>query len=91
MKYACNYIALLLRLLEAESTKVYAICTHGILSGPALDRIQASSMEAVVVTNTVPQEEKVKVCPKIKVRWGVTPGSEVGNNMVEGLLPTVGG
>ena len=55
------------RLIEAGSTKVYAICTHGVLSGPALDRISDSAMEAVVVTNTVPQEEKVKVCSKIKV------------------------
>ena len=55
------------RLKEAGATKVYAICTHGILSGPALERISQSCMEAVVVTNTVPQEAKVQVCEKIKV------------------------
>lgn len=55
------------RLKEAGATKVYAICTHGILSGPALDRIASSAMEAVVVTNTVPQEAKVQKCSKIKV------------------------
>ncbi len=46
---------------------MYAICTHGVLSGPALERINNSKIEAVVVTNTVPQDEKVQVCPKIKV------------------------
>ncbi len=61
------YLICLCRLKEAGATKVYAICTHGILSGPALDRIGKSCMEAVVVTNTVPQEAKTHVCEKIKV------------------------
>ena len=47
---------------------MYAIVTHGIFSGPALKRIEESSMEAVVVTNTIPQGEKISQCPKIKVR-----------------------
>ena len=47
---------------------MYAICTHGVLSGPALERISSSAMEAVVVTNTVPQEKKVEICSKIKVK-----------------------
>ena len=55
------------RLDEAGAKKVYAICSHGIFSGPALDRIQKSSMEAVVVTNTIPQTDKMQLCPKIKV------------------------
>lgn len=61
-----------LRLVEAGATKVYAICTHGVLSGPALDRITASHMEAVVVTNTVPQEAKVQKCSKLKVRTSIS-------------------
>lgn len=56
-----------IRLKDAGATKVYAICTHGILSGPALDRISQSCMEAVVVTNTVPQHTKTQVCEKVKV------------------------
>ena len=55
------------RLIEAGAPKVYAICTHGILSGPALERISSSKLEALAVTNTVPQETKTRVCPKIKV------------------------
>ena len=52
----------------AGASKVYAILTHGILSGPALSRINKAPFEAVVVTNTTPQDEHVKGCDKIKVR-----------------------
>lgn len=67
LKHACaNYVC---RLITVGATKVYAICTHGILSGPALERIASSALEAVVVTNTVPQEAKVQICSKIKVGY----------------------
>lgn len=56
------------RLISAGATKVYAILTHGIFSGPAISRINNASFEAVVVTNTIPQEEKMKHCPKIQVQ-----------------------
>ena len=55
------------KLQEAGATKVYAICTHGIFSGNATTRINNSNFEAVVVTNTIPQDEKMKECPKIQV------------------------
>ncbi|WAQ97847.1 PRPS1-like protein [Mya arenaria] len=45
------------KLLEAGAVKVFAICTHGILSGPAISRINNSMFETFVVTNTIPQEE----------------------------------
>ncbi|XP_075564240.1 ribose-phosphate pyrophosphokinase 2 isoform X4 [Pelecanus crispus] len=54
------------KLVSAGATKVYAILTHGIFSGPAISRINNASFEAVVVTNTIPQEEKMKHCPKIQ-------------------------
>jgi len=54
------------KLLEAGALKTYAICTHGILSGPAVTRINASAFECVVVTNTIPQEEKMKHGAKIR-------------------------
>lgn len=54
------------KLLEAGATKVYAILTHGIFSGPAISRINNACFEAVVVTNTIPQEEHMKDCGKIK-------------------------
>lgn len=54
------------KLLEAGAIKVYSICTHGILSGPAVSRINNSLFEAVVVTNTIPQDQNMKEAPKIK-------------------------
>jgi ribose-phosphate pyrophosphokinase len=53
--------------LSAGASKVYAICSHGIFSGPAISRINNSPFEAVVVTNTIPQEENMKNSNKIQV------------------------
>ncbi|KAM7365520.1 hypothetical protein PAMP_016440 [Pampus punctatissimus] len=55
------------KLIDAGAVKVYAILTHGIFSGPAISRINNAPFEAVVVTNTIPQEEKMKACQKIQV------------------------
>jgi ribose-phosphate pyrophosphokinase len=57
----------LYRLLEAGATKVYAILTHGIFSGPAISRINNACFEAVVVTNSIPQDRHMKECSKIQV------------------------
>jgi len=54
------------KLLEAGATKVHAIATHGVFSGPALSRLADSGFESVVVTNTIPQEEKMSQCPVIR-------------------------
>ncbi|XP_037680666.1 ribose-phosphate pyrophosphokinase 1-like isoform X1 [Choloepus didactylus] len=55
------------KLLSAGATRVYAVLTHGIFSGPAISRINNACFEAVVVTNTIPQEDKMKHCSKIQV------------------------
>ncbi|XP_044754064.1 ribose-phosphate pyrophosphokinase 1 isoform X1 [Coccinella septempunctata] len=54
------------KLREAGATKVYAILTHGIFSGPAITNINNACFEAVVVTNTIPQDEHMKDCPRIQ-------------------------
>ncbi len=46
--------------------KIYAGCTHGILCGPAIERIASSDLEELVITNTVPLP-KEKQIDKIKV------------------------
>lgn len=52
--------------LQAEGAKdVYACATHGVLSGPALERIEQSSLKKVVVTNTIPAQEKAAKCGKL--------------------------
>jgi len=48
------------------ATAVYACATHAVLSGPALDRINASCLQEVVVTNTIPAQEKVAACPRLR-------------------------
>ena len=63
-----NTITRAAKLLKKEgATKVYALLTHGLLSGDAIDRINASALDKVVVTNSVPQEEHRKRCPKLEV------------------------
>lgn len=52
---------------EKGATMVWAGCTHAVLSGPALERIQASCLSEVVVTNTIPLNGKDQRCPKLKV------------------------
>ncbi len=45
---------------------VVAYCTHAVLSGPAIERIQGSLLDEVVVTNTIPQTEAARACSKIR-------------------------
>ncbi len=45
---------------------VYACATHGVLSGPAIDRLEKSQIQELVVTNTVPLGPKAE-CGKIRV------------------------
>lgn len=55
------------RILQEHGAKeVYAACTHGILCGPAIERIQNSPIKELVTTNTVPIT-KEKQIDKIKV------------------------
>ncbi|XP_035878458.1 ribose-phosphate pyrophosphokinase 2-like [Phyllostomus discolor] len=54
------------KLLTAGASKVCAVLTHGIFSGPAISRINNASF-AAVVTNTVPQDDKMTHCSKIQV------------------------
>ncbi|KAI5468012.1 phosphoribosyltransferase-like protein [Mariannaea sp. PMI_226] len=52
---------------ENGAREIYAIVTHGILSGNAIETINQSCLSGLVVTNTVPLGNKVEQCPKIKV------------------------
>src|SRR5258708_38479038 len=57
-------------LLKEGATKVYAACTHALLSGPAVHRICASAIEEVWVTDSVPLTEAAKKVSRIKVLSG---------------------
>ena len=41
--------------------EIHAGCTHGVLSGPAIDRIKNSSIQELVITNTIPLPEEKKI------------------------------
>jgi ribose-phosphate pyrophosphokinase len=53
-------------LIDNGAEKVYAIVAHGVLSGKAISVINDSLLEQVVVTNTIPHDEKQAICPKLK-------------------------
>ncbi|RAL07688.1 ribose phosphate diphosphokinase subunit PRS5 [Aspergillus homomorphus CBS 101889] len=63
-----NTITRAAKLLKREgAARVYALVTHGILSGDAIDRINASALDKVVVTNSVDQADHLRRCPKLEV------------------------
>jgi ribose-phosphate pyrophosphokinase len=54
------------RLVEEGATEIWAMATHPVLSDPALDRLKASSISRVIVTNTIPLPEE-RLIDKIEV------------------------
>ncbi len=54
-------------LLKAGAKTVSACVTHPVLSGPAIERIEESALEEVIVSNSVPLNERAAACRKIKV------------------------
>ena len=49
------------------TTSIYACCTHPVLSGPAIKRIEESPIDSLVVTNTIPLSDGAKNCKKITI------------------------
>ena len=53
-------------LKERGALKVFAYCTHPVFSGPAVERLSASQIDEVVITNTIPLNGAGRACPKIR-------------------------
>jgi ribose-phosphate pyrophosphokinase len=53
-------------LKEEGATRVVAYCTHPVLSGGAVERISASDLDELVVTDTIPLSEDGQSCGKIR-------------------------
>ena len=53
-------------LISQGARSVTACATHAVLSGPAVERLNASPLTELVVTNSIVHEEQTKLCPKIK-------------------------
>src|SRR5690606_18146956 len=54
-------------LKDAGARGVYAAITHPVLSGPAIERIEKSELQQLVVTDTIPLHDGARACSKIKV------------------------
>lgn len=53
--------------LEAGAHEVIAACTHAVLSGPAIERLERSHIKELIVTDTIALGEKARACGKVKV------------------------
>jgi ribose-phosphate pyrophosphokinase len=53
-------------LKERGARGVLAYCTHAVLSGPAIERIEGSALDELVVTDTIPLSAAAQACRKIR-------------------------
>jgi ribose-phosphate pyrophosphokinase len=53
-------------LKEKGAVRVLAYCTHPVLSGPAIERIENSALDELVVTDTIPLNEAARNCKRIR-------------------------
>jgi ribose-phosphate pyrophosphokinase len=53
-------------LFNGGAKEVMACATHAVLSGPAIDRINASHFSQIIVSDTIPQNDKLERCSKLK-------------------------
>ncbi|CTQ50026.1 ribose-phosphate pyrophosphokinase [Jannaschia donghaensis] len=54
-------------LIDAGASEVHAYITHGVLSGPAVDRITKSKLKSLVITDTIEPTQAVKDCANIRI------------------------
>ena len=54
-------------LIEAGAVEVHSYITHGVLSGPAVERIEKSVMKSLVITDSIEATDKVRGCPNIRI------------------------
>lgn len=54
-------------LLENGATEVHSYITHGVLSGPAVERVTNSVMKSLVITDSIEATAKVKAAPNIRI------------------------
>ncbi|MBD3803326.1 MAG: ribose-phosphate pyrophosphokinase [Rhodobacteraceae bacterium] len=54
-------------LMEHGATEVHAYISHGVLSGPAVERVTNSALKSLVITDSIEPTEAVKACPNIRI------------------------
>lgn len=68
MADTCGTMVMAVKILkEKGAQKVYGIVTHGIMSDPAIERLNNSEIEKLIVTNTIPQKEHLDKCSKLEI------------------------
>jgi ribose-phosphate pyrophosphokinase len=68
MADTCGTLAKAAETVMAHGAReVVALVTHGILSGSAIETINKSKLSRVVVTNTVPMQDKMERCEKLEI------------------------
>jgi ribose-phosphate pyrophosphokinase len=65
-------------LASKGAARVVACCTHAVLSGSAVERLDASIIEEIAITNTIPLRPEAMANPKFKVL-------SVGNLLAEAI------
>jgi ribose-phosphate pyrophosphokinase len=85
MADTCGTLAKAAETLRSNgATAIYAIVVHAILSGKAIDVINNSELSRLVVTNTVPHEDKKRRCSKIET-------IDIGPTLAEAIRRTHNG
>ena len=54
-------------IMKNGAREIHASCSHAVLSGPAIHRIEDSELKTLVVTDTIPLKKNARDCNKIKV------------------------
>ncbi|MBW2619980.1 MAG: ribose-phosphate pyrophosphokinase [Deltaproteobacteria bacterium] len=54
-------------IMKNGAREIHASCSHPVLSGPAIERIEDSDLKTLVVTDTIPLKKNARACNKIKV------------------------
>ena len=54
-------------LMEGGAKEVYACTSHAVLSGPAIERLNAAPFKEIIVTDTIPLGDRIAQCDKLRV------------------------
>ncbi|QQA42314.1 ribose-phosphate pyrophosphokinase [Pelagovum pacificum] len=54
-------------LMSKGATEVHAYTTHGVLSGPAVERVSNSVLKSLVITDSIEPTAEIKACPNIRI------------------------
>ncbi len=54
-------------LMDAGATEVHSYITHGVMSGPAVERVSKSVMKSLVITDTIEPNQAILDCPNIRI------------------------